>query len=754
VGYCRGEQSITFTDVTLTAGINIARRSYGNPIWGDFNGDGQLDVFVVNHGQFPTLLQNNGDESFTDVWTTSGIACCGDRHGAAWGDYDNDGDLDLHITVGGGRGETLGEKKDQLYRNDGNGRFTDVTEIAGVANILGRGRSVNWVDVNRDGYLDLFLKNFETPNGLYLNNDNSTFTAVHLPDALANAVGSISSWVDYDRDGDVDLLITGWRGRDQLWRNNGDGTFTEVASQVGLVARGGSGQGVAWGDYNNDGHLDLFVARGFGDTRGSLDWGPGLIIYADEQSDEEGGLDFVTTGDQVTFNLYRDRERFQDRCQHPEEVFLGSAESSPTVMPFTVTAADAAGQPIYIPGRAIAYFVWQDTNGWHLRWTSNREVVYFTGRITSNGQFTAVQPVNFTPGNLKILSTLYRNNGNGTFTDVTHAAGVANSNNNRGVVWGDYDNDGYLDLYVVNGGSFQGNEPNVLYHNNGDGTFTEIPDAAGARGDTEGRGDGAAWGDFNNDGFLDLYVVNGRGRPTLPRTGDLSCLVTGPHLLYRNNRNTHRWLKVGLVGTVSNRDALGAQVTLQAGGLRQFREVNGGGGGQFFSQGSGPVHFGLGQAEGIDSLTVSWPSGLLQELTNIGPNQTLTLVEGQSIAFGQPTFQAGGALGYYIWQDRRGRWQIRWNGGGGKQHFAGTITTNGDFVEVTPVGFEGQDQFTWNTGIVSFDAFASISRDGLQFRTTGKTVTFDLQLNGMAVPALVHIGQQAVSPAVLPVTLE
>ncbi|MGH8071177.1 MAG: CRTAC1 family protein [Candidatus Entotheonellia bacterium] len=616
---CDASQITTFTDISVSSGVKIFRPTYGNPLSADFNKDGFLDIFVSNHTDMPSLFQNNGNGTFIDIRSESGISTELDRHGAAWGDYDNDGNVDLFITVGAARGEKTGEKTDQLYKNDGTGIVTDVTAAAGVINASGRGRSVNWVDFNSDGYLDLFVKNSKTPNVLYQNNGDGTFTDVAVRAEVANAPGDVSSWADFNADGYPDLFITSGAS-DQLWKNNGDGTFMEVTSAAGIrsVTRG---EGVAWGDYNNDGHLDLYIAKGYHDVEDALSWDGEKIAFSDQESDAEDGLDFTTSGDQVTFDLYL------QNCRQAGKTFVGSQRSSPPSLPFTLTEVEAAGRPFYTPGIELGFFIWHDSNGWHLRWTANGPTTYFYGKMISNGQFTSVQPLNFMRRTPSVKSILYKNNGDGTFTDVTELAGVGSTKNNRGAIWGDYDNDGYLDLYVVNSGSFERNKANILYRNKGDGTFENVTGMAQVWSSVNGRGDGAAWMDINNDGFLDLYVTNGWGQPILARQGSPDCLMFGPHILYQNNGNGNRWLKIKLVGVLSNRDAVGAKVTLQANGLTQFREVNGGGGGQFFSQGSGPIHFGLGQADTVDLLTIHWPSGITQTLTNINVNRDLTVVE-------------------------------------------------------------------------------------------------------------------------------
>ena len=209
---------------------------------------------------------------------------------------------------------------------------------------------------------------------------------------------------------------------------------------------------------------------------------------------------------------------------------------------------------------------------------------------------------------------LYHNNGDGTFTDVTVASGAINVAGTLGVTWGDFDNDGYLDLYVVNTDKMA-NTPNRLFRNNGNGTFTDVASIAGVEAKKGGRGSDATFVDYNNDGFLDLFVCNGAGA------------AYGPYLLYQNNANGNGWLKITLIGQQSNRSAIGAKLTLTAGGQTQFREYTGQ---HYMAQNHIPVHFGLRRATIVDSLTIKWPSGITQTLTNIPVNQLITVTESAS----------------------------------------------------------------------------------------------------------------------------
>jgi len=378
---------VDFSDVTDIAGVGCTGSSRG-VAWGDYDNDGDLDLYVANYNEANVLYRNNGDGTFTDVTSEAGVGCISHSYGVAWGDYDNDGDLDLYVANYGAN---------VLYRNNGDGTFTDVTSEAGVS-CTGSSLGVAWGDYDNDGDLDLYVANHYEANVLYKNNGDGTFTDV----TGAAGVGCTGSsygvaWGDYDNDGDLDLYVTNYEAN-VLYRNNGDGTFTDVTSEAGVSCTGSS-RGVAWGDYDNDGDLDLYVA------------------------------------------------------------------------------------------------------------------------------------------NYNEANVLYRNNGDGTFTDVTSEAGVGCTGHSLGVAWGDYDNDGDLDLYVTNDGA------NVLYRNNGDGTFTMVGAGVGCTGSSYG----VAWGDYDNDGHLDLYVAN-----------------SGANVLYRNNGNLNHWLQIRLHGTISNRSAIGTKVKVIA----------------------------------------------------------------------------------------------------------------------------------------------------------------------------------------------
>ena len=497
-----------FTDVTSQVGLaQEQKKSWGNPIWGDMNGDGFLDLIVPTHGlsksRGPFVYLSNGGTSFTDIRATCGIGKSpplddGDWHGFAFGDYDGDGNLDLYVAEGAKGNHGGIDKRDLLFRGNGDGTFADVAASTGMQVTRHRGRSAYWFDYDNDGQLDLFVKNYADSNVLYHNNGNGTFTPVADAGDLLSATdsagkGSIISFADYDNDSFLDVAMTGDANAQALYHNNGNGTFSDVTAVSGIV-RQSNGKGIAWGDYDNDGLVDLFIARG---------------------------------------NQLR-------------------------------------------------------------------------------------------PGN---GTSLYHNNGNGTFSDVTNTVGVNVSGACWSGVWGDYDNDGFLDLFVTYSGP-TGNgagNTNLLFHNNGNGTFTNVAASEGVdMEDGVSLHKGAAWADYDNDGFLDLSIKDGIGNEN-----DRGPSALGYHRLFRNSGNANHFVKLKLVGVESNLAGIGARIAVVAGDKTCFRQQTGGGGGEYASQGSEPLQVGIGTASEA-SVTITWPSGIVDHLSAVSANSTLTVVEGST----------------------------------------------------------------------------------------------------------------------------
>jgi esterase/lipase superfamily enzyme len=492
------DRSVVTHFIQVSKSVGISRKpkiAWGNPIWGDINNDNFLDLIVPTHQRTPNIYLNQGNGTFvrqkaTNTFFPKFPEEYHDRHGFSFTDFDNDGNLDLYITLGAEEGKPGFTKKDFLYWGNGDGTFNNIATEAGVENPTGRGRSGCWFDYDNDGSLDLLVKNKLTENHLYLNN-GSSFTDIAAEVGLADVLGRICSIVDYNNDGKLDIFISEGKKKYTsmlLLRHEENGTFTDVTSAANIVPKKYA-RGAAWGDFNNDGHIDLYIAVG-----------------------------------------------------------------------------------------------------------SHRPVA--------------------SKKNLRNL--LYLNNGDSSFTEVTNFAGVdAGNHSTWAAVWGDINNDGWLDLFVTNlGQNFGKHNKNFLYLNQGDGTFVDIATQAGIQGygDDEYQYLGAAMGDYDDDGFLDIVLKRGYHD------------IRGSTELYHNEGNSNNFLKVKLEGTSSNRLGIGSMVKLTTSLGTQYRQYTGTSGGTLYSQSAQPLHFGLGSAT-TATLEIVWPNGLIQEIHDISVNRLLKVTQ-------------------------------------------------------------------------------------------------------------------------------
>jgi hypothetical protein len=349
-------------------------------------------------------------------------------------------------------------------------------------------------------------------------------------------------------------------------------------------------------------------------------WSSNVITFVSRVSyGQEEGLDLVVpAGVSVTFHLQRDHWLYV--TTHPFIIFLGPDGGHPAANPFTATG-ETSGPPPYVPGDGDGLFIWQSAPGsWHVRWTTltTTKGVHFSGLITTSGPISSVTKLGFDGFSPPPYPDhLLRNNGDGTFSDVTASAGVACDLDSRGVTWGDYDNDGDLDLFLVLAGRVSYDAPDRLYRNDGDGTFSEVAAVEGATGSNGGLGWSAMWADYDEDGFLDLLIGNRRKLWPLP---------TGGYQLLRNQGNTNHWLKIQF-----GEHHRGAKVWVTAGGLTRFREFRDES--SHFAHHNGPLHVGLGTSTVVDEVRVRWPSGLSSVLTDVSADQLITPVFTPTLAF-------------------------------------------------------------------------------------------------------------------------
>lgn len=636
--------TIGFEDVSKQSGIYHMFSTAGSA-WGDLNGDGWPDLWVSNHWhQPPSLYLNQKDGTFVDIATDVLVAeLPSDFHGAAWADFDNDGDQDLFVTTGGGSGR--GIVPNYFFVNQG-GKLRDEAKRFGVDYILGRGRTSLWWDADRDGKLDLLLMNrprrggkapsaifWQTPDGFVSSNAKFGFKpsglrsrTEKLTDLLSNIIhlrnrrraGRINvgevfpQLADLTGDRNIDLVSYINPMRAYSTKNI---PFDEITNDIGIPSVGGVVQDVAIEDFNGDGQMDMFLATAYL-TSDVKQMDPSKIIATVKggSATNHKEVRFRSRGE-VTFHIHMFWRDPSDPMKNAPLIFPGLMNPIPADgRSLTLSPDDPLiQQSVKLPDRSVSIQYEPKRNEWTVR------SAYPTINIIADSAVPIdhISTIGFIPAKGELTDVLLIK-GNDGFESVFTSGATTNFTICLSVAAGDFDNDMDIDLYLVCADPMQ-NLPNILYENDGTGHFTQIPEAGGAAGSHEGRGLQASVCDYDRDGFLDIFVTNG--------AGDLP-FSQGPHQLFRNRGNTNHWLEIDLHGTRSNRDGVGAVIELEAGGVAQIR--NQGGGIHSFSQNHQRIHFGLGGNTKADRLMIWWPSGIVQELRDVAADQILKIIESES----------------------------------------------------------------------------------------------------------------------------
>lgn len=524
-------------------------------------------------------------------------------------------------------------------------QFTDITEKAGIVFkhvsapekryiVESMSGGVALLDYDNDGFLDIYLVNSlsvdivrakqKTRSSLYHNNGNGTFT-----DVAAKAGVSDIGWGmgvatgDYNNDGFEDIYVT-CLGPNHLLKNNGNGTFTDVTQRSGTNDPRWS-TGAAFVDYDNDGNLDLFVSNYVDfDVDHLPEFGKGRSCQFKGIPVQCGPRGLAGAGDSLFHNegdgTFTDVSRKAGVADPDGYYGLG------------VICSDFDGDglvDIYVANDSTPNFLYHNNGD-----STFKDVGFSSGTaVNENGSEQGSMGVTLGDydhdGKLDLFitnfdddyNTLYHNDGRGSFTDLSYAAKVAAASLPY-VGWGtnffDYDNDGWVDLLVVNGHVYPQlptyKQRNLLHHNNRDRTFTEVGADMGMPFTEKRTGRGAAFGDIDNDGDVDFIINN---------------LDGAPQLLRNDGGNSNNSVLVKMIGTKSNRDGIGARVTIVSGDLSQIEEVYSGG--SYISQNDLRLHFGFETRTKIDSLEVRWPSGMVDKIPGTSANKLLTIKEGQGL---------------------------------------------------------------------------------------------------------------------------
>ena len=614
-----------FENVTQGSGVEYSGESYG-AAWGDLNRDLYPDLFLSNHRNAPSLFVNNGDGTFTDIAQDVELFAEWphvDAHGSAWGDFDNDGDQDLYATTGGANSNQF------LLNQDG--QLVDRTAQFDPGIPRWRGRQPIWLDYDLDGLLDFWMASSQSDSDIF-QQDPSGQNFVNRTDEVGIQCddGRKGYLADFSGDDRLELICANTVFPLQSYET----TFVPFTLRTDTIPSRSLVLDTAIGDF--DGDLDMDFLNVHGRQRIS---GIAQITQREVQAHlnvsgaREETLRFVGDG---TIDINIDWDGEPNIRNLAAQVFIGADGANPSSftsdnnenVQFVLSADDSTNwgiqphDPASDQGVYIGFDV--NTNEWVFQLSAGGRFSQTYIKVISSVDISDVSSAGFQTIELPRVPTLFFNTPSG-FQNVAQQNGFDEEISCNSAVTADFDNDMDLDIYVACRGGIS-NIANRFYENNGQGVFSFIPGAHGAEGVVGiglevGTSESVIVADYDNNGFLDLFVTNGNN---LVPEGD-----GGPSELFRNNGNNNNWIEIDLEGVVSNRDGVGATVYATTNGITQVREQNGGY--HRWSQNFKRIHFGLAENSFVD-IEVHWPNGDRETISDIQANGIYRITEGSGVA--------------------------------------------------------------------------------------------------------------------------
>lgn len=464
--------------------------------------------------------------------------------------------------------------------------FTKIT-TGPLVTSPGDSRSVNWVDINNDGFMDCMITNGPSGgqnNKVYLNNGTGGFTSITSDTIVKdNKPSDGATWADMNNDGDMDCFVANWYNvNNMLYANNGSGTFAQISSGP-TVNDFGYSETAAWGDYDNDGLVDLYVTNSWGVKKNFLYHNSGNNVFTKilvgthvNDANESRSVNWTDIDNDNDLDLFVTNETNQN-----ENIYRNDGGGIFTKL--------TAGSLLNNLGNTMS-------GSW--------------GDYDNDGDLDVFL------ANEGSTNSLFRNDGNFNFTKIINDTVVKGVGHSFSSSWSDIDNDGDIDLFVTNAFYASQKQLNFFYLNNGNGSFTRNSSDIIATDSTWAFG--CAFGDYDNDGFEDLAVATTR-----------FANVDRPNLLYHNNGNSNKWITIKLIGTQANKAAIGTKIKVKAiingNPVWQMREISAQN--AYCSQNDIRAHFGLGNATQIDSIKVEWMPGTIETLTNVNVNQIISITQ-------------------------------------------------------------------------------------------------------------------------------